>query len=315
MILPKFVYAKAQSTEDAVRLYHKFGGKGLYFAGGTDIIPRLKLRLHTPHALIDLKHIEEMNGVAVGSGQVSIGANTTLFELRNHRAVREHFPALSESLAATASETLQMRGTIGGNILQDTRCLFYNQSLQWRSAKGFCFKMGGKQCNAVPGGKTCFAGYCADNAPALLSLSARVALYGIDGERTIDMADLFTGKGGKPFTVRPGEILTKILIPLRKTKGAYNKIRVRDSIDYPLAAAAISVCAGQGAIAIGAVGPSPVAYPFMEITDSAIRQAIERAYGDAKPVANRSLPAAYRKRMVRVLARKVAARVLGEEKR
>ena len=74
MILPKFVYTRAESTDDAVRLFQTFGGKGLYFAGGTDIIPRLKLRLHTPHALIDLKHIEELRGVTVGNGQVSIGA-------------------------------------------------------------------------------------------------------------------------------------------------------------------------------------------------------------------------------------------------
>ncbi len=150
MILPKFEYKKAQSVAEAIALYKEQTGKAQYLAGGTDLIPLVKLRLSTPKAVIDLKGIEELKAISRRDGWLAIGANVTLFDLKNDPLIKKYFPALYESLDATSCETLQMRGTIGGNILQDTRCLQYNQSLEWRTARGFCFKMGGKACNVVP---------------------------------------------------------------------------------------------------------------------------------------------------------------------
>jgi 4-hydroxybenzoyl-CoA reductase subunit beta len=314
MILPKLAYEKAANLSEAVRLFQKYDGKGLYFGGGTDIVPRLKLRLHQPKALIDLKGVEDLKGTTVRDGRLSIGAGATLFELKENPIVKDSFPALFESLNATSCETLQMRGTVGGNILQGTRCLFYNQSLEWRTAKGFCFRVGGETCNAVPNARACFANYCSDNALSLLTLSAELTLWGVGGERRVPIADIFSGNSVTPFKVSPDEILVRVVVPLRKTKGAYEKLRVRDSMDYPLVAAAVSVEAGGGMLAVGAVGASPLVYRFENVGTDTAEKIAGRVYSDARPVANATLPAPYRKKMAKVLATRVIARAIREER-
>ena len=314
MILPKFEYKKAQSISGAIALYKDLNGEARYLAGGTDIIPRVKLRLQAPATVIDLKGIAELSEVSRRDGWFVVGANVTLFDLKNDPMVQEYFPALYESLDATSCETLQMRGTIGGNILQDTRCLLYNKSLEWRTARGFCFKMGGETCNVVPTAKACFSNYCSDNAPALISLSAQVKFAGPKGERTEKLEKIFSGNGRKPFILEDGEILTEILIPMKKTKGAYEKLRVRDSMDYPLAGVAVSAKGTAARICVGGVGLVPRPYGLKNIGESSVKDIAQKAYTDAKPVENATLSPVYRKKMVGVLLKRAVKRVLREGK-
>jgi len=312
MILPKLAYKKAKDLEDAIHLFRKYDENSFYLAGGTDLVPQLKLRLHKPMALIDLKGVADLKGIDVQESWLSIGANTTLFELKDDPVVKEHFPALFQSLDATSCETLQMRGTIGGNILQNTRCLFYNKSLEWRKAKGQCFKTDGEICNAVQNSEMCFANYCSDNVPPLLTLSAEVILNGFGGERKINLSEIFSRDSKKPFRIMPGEILTRILIPLKKSKGAFEKIRVRGSIDYPLVNAAVSVENGKGKLSIGGVGPVPFVYNLDNLDTYAVEELADRVYSDSRPVANTTLSASYRKRMSKVLTKRIVANVLQE---
>ncbi|MBP1748864.1 MAG: hypothetical protein H6Q52_1403 [Deltaproteobacteria bacterium] len=314
MILPKFEYKKASSIADAIALYKGKKGKAVYLAGGTDLIPLIKQRLSMPSAVIDLKGIDELKSIARKDGWFEIGANVTLFDLKNNPAI-DNFPALYESLEATACETLQMRGTIGGNILQDTRCLEHNQSLEWRTARGFCLRSGGKECNVVKGSKICFANYCSDNAPALVTLGAEAKLAGPKGERVIKLAALFTGDGLKPFAVDAGEILTQIRIPAKKTKGAYEKLRVRESMDYPLVGVAVSSLGAGAKICVGGVGLQPRIYERKNTDlDAGIKEIADKASTDAKPVANAVVSPAYRKKMVGVLIKRAIKRAIGEGK-
>lgn len=315
MVLPKFEYKKAQSVAEAVALYKQQKGKAQYLAGGTDLIPLVKLQLSTPRAIIDLKGIKELKTIFRNDGWLAIGANVTLFDLKNDPLTKKYFPALYESLDATSCETLQMRGTIGGNILQDTRCLEYNKSLEWRTARGYCFKMGGKACNVVQGAKACFANYCSDNAPSLISLSAQVKLTGPKGDRTVKLENLFTNEGKKPLALEPGEILTQILIPLKRTKGAYEKLRVRDSMDYPLVGVAVTAVGAKARVCVGGVGISPRMYEIRSISDTAaVKEIAEKAYADARPVANSTLSPVYRKKMVGVLLKRAVKKVQQEGK-
>ncbi|MBP7528081.1 MAG: FAD binding domain-containing protein [Syntrophorhabdaceae bacterium] len=315
MVLPKFEYKKAQSVAEAVTLYKQQKGKARYLAGGTDLIPLIKHKLSTPRAVIDLKGIGELKTIDQRDGWLAVGANVTLFDLKNDPATGKYFPALYESLDATSCETLQMRGTIGGNILQDTRCLEYNQSLEWRTARGFCLRMGGSECNVVKGARTCFANYCSDNAPALITLSAEVMLVGPEGERRIKLGNLFTGDGIKPFALEAGEILTQILIPMKKTKGAYEKLRVRDSIDYPLVGVAVSAAGAKAKVCVGGVGLAPRMYDLKNAGDAAaVKEVADKASADARPVANATLTPAYRKKMVGVLLKRAVKRVFAEGK-
>lgn len=309
MILPKFEYKRAQSIAEAIGFYAHFDGQARYLAGGTDLIPLLKLRLSTPTAVIDLKHIKELKALSRSGRWLVIGANVALFDLKNDPLVKEYFPALSESLKLTSCETLQMRGTLGGNILQDTRCLLYNKSLEWRTARGFCWKMGGRECNVVPNAQTCFSNYCSDNAPSLITLSAQVKLAGPRGERTVKLEKIFSGDGRKPFALEPGEILTQIRLPLEKTKGTYEKLRVRDSMDYPLVGVAVSMKGSSARVCVGGIGLSPRVYNLKNMEESSIKDTAAQAVADAKPVLNATLSPVYRKKMVGVLFRRAVKKV------
>ncbi len=309
MILPKFAYQKAQNIAEAIDRYAHFDGQARYLAGGTDLIPLLKLRLSTPVALIDLKPINELKTFSRQGGWLVIGSNVTLFELKNDARIKEKFPALYESLEATSCETLQMRGTIGGNILQDTRCLLYNKSLEWRRARGFCWKMGGPACNVVPQAQACFSNYCSDNAPALITLSARVKLVGPEGERTVKLEKLFSGDGRKPLALGPGEILTQIRLPWENTKGTYEKLRVRDSVDYPLVGVAVSLKGSSARVCVGGVGLAPRVYALKTIDERSVIDTAARAAADAKPVLNATLTPVYRKKMVGVLFKRAIKKV------
>jgi 4-hydroxybenzoyl-CoA reductase subunit beta len=309
MILPKFEYKKPRSIAEAINFYTHFDGQARYLAGGTDLIPLLKLRLLTPKALIDLKQIKELKTLTRGDGWLAIGANVALFDLKNDPSVKGFFPALAESLEVTSCETLQMRGTLGGNILQDTRCLLYNKSLEWRTARGFCWKMGGQACNVVPNARACFSNYCSDNAPSLITLSAQVKLAGPGGERKVKLEKIYSGDGRKPFALEPGEILTHVLIPLEQTKGTYEKLRVRDSMDYPLVGVAVSMKGSKARVCVGGVGLLPQVYTLKNIDESSVQAAADQAYADAKPVMNGTLSPVYRKKMVGVLFRRAIKKV------
>jgi len=314
MILPKFDYKKAEDIASAIALYESSKGQARYLAGGTDLIPLVKLRLSTPVAIIDLKGIKQLKTISREGGHLLIGANVTLFELKNHAMVKEYFPALHESLDATSCETLQMRGTIGGNLLQNTRCLLYNKSLAWRKARGFCYKMGGETCNVVPKAKACFSNYCSDNALSLLSLSAGVKIAGPKGERKIKLEKIFSGDGRNPFTLKPGEILTEIHIPLKRSRGAYANLRVRNSIDYPLLGVAVSVSNKKGRVCVGGIGPAPLIYDLKDLEGAYIKDPAQKARQEAKPVSNTTLSPAYRKKMVDVLTQRAIKRALKEGK-
>jgi 4-hydroxybenzoyl-CoA reductase subunit beta len=312
MILPEFEYRRPKTIKKALQLYLSKTGNAVYLSGGTDLIPRIKERLVKPVLVIDLKGIAGLDKIEHSRSWLKVGANVTLYELKNHPFVKNAFPALSDSLEATSCETLQMRGTIAGNLLQNTRCIFYNKSHEWRMAKGFCLKMGGQVCNAVKGAKMCFANYASDNATALITLCAEVKLVGIDGERQIPLDAIFSGKSDIPFMIKPGEILSHILIPAKKTRGGYLKIRVRDSIDYPIVGVAISLVSGKGNVAVGAIGGKPLRFEFNENETGWGERIAKEASDRVRPVANTVLSPAYRKRVAGILVKRVARKLAGE---
>ncbi|MDR3556588.1 MAG: FAD binding domain-containing protein [Syntrophobacteraceae bacterium] len=314
MILPGFEYRKAASVAEAIAFYNDFQGKARYLAGGTDLMPLLKYRLSTPAAVVDLKGIQELGAISADHGWLTIGANVTLFDLKNDPVVKEYFPVLCQSLEATSCETLQMRGTIGGNLLQDTRCIEYNKTMEWRTARGFCLKMGGETCNVVPHSRICLSNYCSDNALSLIALSAEVSLAGPEGDKTTGLEKIFSGCGSRVFALGPGEILTRIRIPMEKSRGVYEKLRVRNSIDYPLAAVAVAMRQNGARVCVGGVGPAPRVYDLTGTDAGSVRDGAQKAYTDARAVPNSTLSPTYRRKMVRALFRRAVNKILSEGK-
>ncbi len=310
MITSKFEYRSPKNVEEAVRLYREFQGEAVYLSGGSDLVPRIKLGLEKPKAVVDLKQIIQLTKVEDQGDWIRIGPLVRIFDLKQNNLVRDYFPVLEASLDATSCESLQMRGTIGGNLLQNSRCLFYNQSEFWRMSKGFCLKMGGESCNAVPGAKTCFANYCSDNAPALCTLSAEIEISGPDGTRRLNLEELYTNKADKPFDIQPGEILTAIFVQKKKSIGGYEKLRVRGAIDYPLLSVAFSFAEGAGRLAVGAVGPKPYVVEMKQPSQDAIGEAVEAVLKQVRTVGNTVLDPDYRKRMIPVLAGTLVNKVM-----
>jgi len=307
-LLPEFEYKRPESLEEFLHLLSDDKGDAVILAGGTDLVPRIKMGLKKLDLIIDIKDIEGLSYIKDEGENVRIGSLTIIYEIIKSKIIKDKYPALHEAATLTASENLQQRGTIGGNILQDTRCLYYNKPEIWRKSFNPCFKTGGDICNAARGGKKCFAVYCGDLAPALISLGASVCLLGKKGEKEMPLEDIFSGDGKSPFFLSSGELIKDIIIPSDKMRGGYEKLRMRKSIDYPVVNIALSMGAGnKGRLVVGSAGANPLIYDFSSSEE--LRQIPEKAQNDMSTVNNMYLSPLYRKNMVRVLADKLIKRV------
>jgi 4-hydroxybenzoyl-CoA reductase subunit beta len=228
------------------------------------------------HGLESPAHVVSLNSIAAlrrtrrdPSGALGLGALTRLDELIANAAVRREFPVLARAASTVSGPTLRGMGTLGGNICLDTRCHWYNQSVFWRGACGFCLKKDGTACHVAPGSQTCWAVYSGDLAPALLTLEAGIVLRSARGERALPLSEFFLEDGAKRFALEPDEVLTEVVLPPHRASlgGYYGKLRSRASIDYPLAGVAI---AGRVApdrtfrdvlAALTAVAPRPYLVP------------------------------------------------------
>ena len=143
-------------------------------AGGTDLLPNLRHGLGAPPRLIDLSGLPGMAEIGIGAdGALELGAGVTLARLASDPALARHLPALADAARAAAGPGHRSAATLGGNLCQDTRCIYYNQSAWWRQTNDYCLKLDGDTCHVAPQGKRCHAAFCSDLAPVLLAQLAR----------------------------------------------------------------------------------------------------------------------------------------------
>lgn len=318
MRLPKFEHLQPESLEEALDLLSKHGEEVKVIAGGTDLLVSMKQRLLTPKYLLNLKGLAELDFIKEDKGGLRIGALTRLSTLIKSPLVREKFPVLAQAASCVAAPPLQNMGTLGGNLCLNTRCFFYNQSQFWRQARPLCFKTGGEMCHVVKGGDRCYSVYQGDLAPVLIALGARVKLAKKGGEWVIPLLDLYTGRGEKPIALETGEILTEVEIPAPAALwgGDYQKLRYRGAMDFPLVGVA-AVLSWDGAsctkarVVLNAVASAPVVVEEagrllegQKPDEETIARAAEAAYEVAHPVANIGSTPLYRRKMVRVMARR-----------
>ncbi len=319
MRLAEFDLVSPRTLRAACRLLEGQGDAARIIAGGTDLLAAMKNRLKSPRLLVDLRDIPHLDEVHFSprSG-LRVGAMVTLRRLAADLAVKVHYPALAQAASQVGSPQLQAMGTLGGNLCQDTCCLYFNRSPMLRSSLQPCHKIGGGVCHVVSGSKSCWATYCGDLAPALMALRAQVTVAGPEGTRAIPLADLFSGDGRRPHTLQPGQIMTGISVPPpgRRSGSAYLKLRLRQSIDYPLlgVAATISLQDGvcqQAGLALTAVDKGPVLVGAAEqlvghrLDAEVLESVAKAAFALAHPVNNASeLPPSYRREMVPVFVRR-----------
>lgn len=235
--LPRFELRQPTSVAEASRVLAELGPGAVVLAGGTDLLPNMKHELLTPPVVVSLGRIEALRGIRVDADRsLVIGAMTTIADVAASEIVAERAPGLAQAAGLIAGPQLRRAGTIGGNVLLDTRCQYYNQTHFWRTALGFCLKKDGTACHVVTGGSRCVAAAAADTAPALMTLGASLEIEGASGGRVVPVEDFWIADGVLNRRLLPGEILVSIRIPAAPPghRGAYGKLRERGSLDFPL---------------------------------------------------------------------------------
>jgi 4-hydroxybenzoyl-CoA reductase subunit beta len=317
--LPEFKLLRPRTIEEAVCDLGEYASNIRVLAGGTDLIPSMRQKLFEPQYVLDLRRITAMRGIRPqADGGVEIGALTTLRAIERSDFLRQHYPVLTEAAATVASPVLRNMGTIGGNICLDTRCLWYNQSLTWRKGCGFCIKKDGDLCHVAPGGTECWAVFSGDTPPALLCLNAEIEIASAGASRRVPLRDFYTGLGDEYRKLQPDEMITRIFLPASTAdyRGIYRKLRVRGSIDYPLAGVAVVMKRSSGHVAdarigITAVNPAPLLVKGVSelLTGKSLDESLAEAVGDlaaktAKPLTTSALTPEYRREMIRVFTKR-----------
>lgn len=248
---------------------------------------------------------------------------TTVDAVSKDPRVAAHAPALAQATGLIAGPQLRRMGTLGGNVMLDTRCQWYNQTYFWRKSLGFCLKKDGTECHVIAGGSKCVAAASNDSAPTLMSLGAELDFVGPQGDRTWKIDDLWKADGAFNKKVGGDQILTRVRIPSQSPghRGAYGKLRDRGSIDYPLLGVAVRLDLGDdGAVAdadvvLVALQARPVRLravnellvgqrPGTDAFRAAVDGVAEAAYKQCHPMPNIPGDHEYRREMVPVFVRR-----------
>ncbi len=254
-VLPSFDVIRPVTVDELVkaRATHR---DSRVIGGGTDLLVNIRRGIVAPPVLIDINGVADLRGIKADANAFEIGAAVTLSELATHFDIMSHYPVVAQAAGHIAGPTHRNMGTVGGNLALDTRCIYYNQSEWWRDANNHCLKTTGEVCHVAPKSRgVCFATFSGDLAPALLTLDAEIDIAGPAGWRKMPLDALYIGYArqdepvtetrgdGKHFlSLRPGEIITMVRVRnTPKLRSAYEKIRIRRSIEYPVAGVAVAL--------------------------------------------------------------------------
>jgi len=247
-LLSEFQLHRPRSIEDAISLRAAHPG-ARFLAGGTDLMPAMRRGLVDARDLIDLSGVAALAGIGATGEGLRIGAGTTLAELAQSPEVLGRAPALVQAALSVAGPTHRVAATVGGNLCLDTRCRYYNQSEHWRSANNYCLKLLGDGCRVARKATRCFAAFSGDLAPALLALDAEVEIAGAGAVRRAPLAQLYADDGIHYLALAPQELLVAVHVPARPGwRAAYEKVRLRATIDFALAGVAVAVRCQDGRI-------------------------------------------------------------------
>jgi 4-hydroxybenzoyl-CoA reductase subunit beta len=313
--------AEARAANPAARL----------LGGGTDLLVNIRRGIEAPAQLIDMTGIAELRAIAADEAALELGASASLAEIAAHPGIRAHYPVVAEAAQSIAGPTHREMGTLGGNLCLDTRCIYYNQSDWWRSANNHCLKTTGEMCHVAPKSRgVCFATFSGDLAPALLVLGAEIELIGADSARRMPLSALYigyarhggSGGDGKTYlSLKPGEMVARVRVQATPgLRSGYDKIRIRRSIEYPVAGVAAAVAREGGVLAdlrlaFTGTNPRPVLLEGAEKLcggplDSRVFAGIDALVRDQIMAMKTTFtPGHYRRRVAGVLAKRLVTRL------
>ncbi|MBR9762645.1 MAG: xanthine dehydrogenase family protein subunit M [Rhodobacteraceae bacterium] len=275
-----FTYLTPGSAEEAVAAYAEAGEGAVFVAGGTNLYDLMKLGIARPSHLIDVTGIEGLDTISTEGEELRFGANAKMSAVAAHDHVAGQYPVLSESLWKAAAPQLRNMATVGANLLQRTRCLYFRNGAGSVSTVGVypCNKRApGSGCAAIGGldrgqavlgtSEACTAVSPGDWPVALTALDASVEVLGRDGARRIPITEFYRLPGSTPdveFALAPGEIVTAVTVPRTEAgrRSTYHKLRDRASYAFALASAAVALemegeTVRRARIALGGVATVP----------------------------------------------------------
>jgi xanthine dehydrogenase YagS FAD-binding subunit len=243
-------------------------GQAVYLAGGCDLLDQLKNQWRTPSRVINLKALAELRGIREHGQTSIIGALTPLAEVENNQSIRTRLSALSAAAGQVATPQIRHVGTVGGNLLQDSRCPYYRNGWDcYRAGGSICHALAGSHTeHAIFGGSPCYTVTPSDLAPALVALDARVSVRKRDGVETMPAAKLFLSPREDirhMHRLRDGEVLTEVVVPVKpEQRSIFVKCAMRKTWDFALASVAVAAVLQEGVVhdcrvAYGGVAPVP----------------------------------------------------------
>src|SRR6266487_3877672 len=331
MRLPKFEYRTPRTIAEAVKIMASVGPEGQFVAGGTDLYPNMKRRQQTPRTVISVMRLPELNQITgEGKSGIRIGASVTLTDIVENPIIQRDYPVIAGAARTISTPILRNMGTIGGNLLLDTRCNYYDQNYEWRKAINFCLKKDGDVCWVAPGSSKCWAVQSSDLVPVMVAIGAKFRLVSTLGERLIDAIGFYNDDGIDYLKKRPDELLVDIhLPPTNGWRASYQKLRRRGAFDFFFLGVAayikyetppvgtlpdgrVSAVDSRdrrvvdAKIVLGGIAPSPIEVSEAgkelvghQLDDDHIRAAAEAAYIKARPLDNTDFVYQWRKQMAR----------------
>jgi 4-hydroxybenzoyl-CoA reductase subunit beta len=335
--LPEFQLIRPTTLDElvAARMAHP---QARLLGGGTDLLVNIRRGIEAPPVLIETTNVRELRAISVDEHALQIGGSITLSELASHPEIRKFYPVVAQAAGVIAGPTQRNMGTLGGNICLDTRCIYYNQSEWWRAANHHCLKTTGTVCHVAPKSRgVCFATFSGDLAPALLTLDAVVDLIGPAGRRTLPLNRLYVGyaRQKQPITathgdgkhylaLRPGEVVAAVRAANTPgLRSAYDKIRIRRSIEYPVAGVAVALTREGDVltrlrVAFTGTNPRPVLLTGTEklcggcLDDRAFHALDDLVRDQIMAMKTTFTPGHYRRRVCGVLARRLVTQLFAE---
>jgi 4-hydroxybenzoyl-CoA reductase subunit beta len=295
-------YNQPETLKEALMLASG-NADSVFVAGGTDVFVNKQQGNITADLLIDISGIDELKKIEKKENNLVIGSLVKLSEIIENEEIIARFPALKEAALSVASPVIRKTATIGGNVLCENRCIFYNQSEWWRKAVGYCLKCNGDICIATGGKKNCFSKFVSDTAPVFIAYNALVTISGNNEEHVFPLEELYTGDGINPLKKEKNTILKNIILPLDKVyKAVFKKLRPRKTLDFTSLTTVVSIDENEDIrIVIGGVDPMPVLTKGNKKDD--ILELLKKAAKKPRVVDNDYYSRKYRKEMISLFAR------------
>ncbi len=268
MILFDFEYGRPDTLREAVSLLSQNGDGAQVIAGGTDLLPNMRIEIELPSLLISLGSIEPAAPERLADGSIRIDALSRLADLERDQMLCREIPMFTDSARAVGGNQVREMGTLGGNLCQQNRCLHLNQKHDYQFVAP-CYKRGGDCCYPFPNNaaNVCWAVHMSDIAPALIAMGAEIELLGEDGTRRIPLEALYTNDGMAPLALGHSELISAVIVPPREARSGwgYRKSTIRGGLEFAMSVMAAvlrldddgTICT-DARIVIGAVREGPV---------------------------------------------------------